>query len=456
MDYLLFVKAITNMNKTSRFFYLIPLVVLCSCFNDNDDDETSFFQNIEFVKTWGGSHEDHAISITQTPDGNIAVFGYTNSVDGDITDKSLQENDYWLTKMDVDGNILWSKTYGGSGDDVGQKVITTSDGGFAIVGYSMSSDGDGSNNEGFHDNWLLRLDSNGNIMWEKSFGFSGHDHAYSVIQTNDGGFFMTGFLDVTASGGEGNTKITSIKRHGIGEFWCHKLDPNGEVEWRRYFGGTNNDRSFDAVQSNDGGFVITGFSESSDFDISNSKGSYDFWIIKIDSSGNLLWDRSVGGSEIDQSRSIIKTNDNSYLVVGNSFSVDGDTNTNLGSSDFFIAKIDDNGTILWTKNYGGSNFDYATSIANSSNGFLISGYSKSIDINLTSNYGDNDFWIIKINNNGKLIAQKSFGGSGLDFAFDVMETPQGNVFVVGETESTDQDILENKGLKDAVVIKISY
>lgn len=432
-----------------RFIILALCVSLFGCFNDADDDNNNDFQSIEWVNTYGGSNADIAHSVIQTSDGHIAILGYTESIDGDITDKTLAVNDFWLIKINLNGEIIWNKTYGGSGDDKGQEVIETLDGGFAITGYSMSADGDGSNNEGFHDNWIIKLDANGEIQWEKSYGFTGHDHAYSILQTLDGGYFMTGFLDVTASGGDGNSR----RRHGVGEYWCHRLDANGDIVWRRYFGGTNNDRSFDAVQSNDGGFVITGFTESNDFDITNSRGSYDFWVIKLDANGNLVWEKSIGGSEIDQARSIAKTNDNAYLIVGNAFSSDGDINQNLGNSDYFVAKLSDDGTIIWTKNYGGSAFDYATAITPSNQGFLITGYSQSTDNHVSTNYGDNDFWVLQIDHNGNLLNEISFGGSGLDFAHDIVQLNDGSILVVGETESNDQDILENKGLKDVLAVK---
>ena len=438
------------MNQNIRLIILSLFIGLTSCFNDDFDDKFTF-SGPQWAKVFGGIHDDHAYSVIQTTDGNLAVFGYTNSIDGDVTDKTLQENDYWLIKLTTEGEIIWSKTYGGSGDDKGQQVIETLDGGFAIVGYSMSSDGNGSNNEGFHDNWILKLDSSGEIQWEKSYGFSGHDHAYSVLQTNDGGFFMTGFLDVTASGGEGNSR----RRHGVGEFWCHRLNANGDVIWRRYFGGTQNDRSFSAVQANDGGFVITGFTESNDFDITDSRGSYDFWVIKLDTNGNLVWETSIGGAGIDQGRSIVKTNNNSYLIVGNSFSTDGDISQNLGNSDFFIANLNDNGDIIWTKNYGGSDFDYATSITPTYQGFLVTGYSKSTDQHLSTNSGDNDFWVLKIDSNGNIMDEKSFGGSGLDLAHDIVQLDDGSIVVVGETESNDIEGIEHNGMKDALVIKFN-
>lgn len=437
-------------------FYIILLAgifTIACTITDDTGNTIRFLGELEWAKTYGGTNEDIATSVIQTQDGNLAVFGTTASINGDIDDKVLEENDYWLMLLDAEGTMLWNRTYGGSGDDVGQHIIQTNDSGYAIVGYSMSDDGDGSNNEGFHDNWILKLDPSGNIQWEKSFGFAGHDHAYSVVQTTDGGYFMTGFIDVTASGGEGNNRSSSAM-HGVGEYWCHKLDSGGNIEWRRYFGGSNNDRSFAGLQANDGGYVITGFSESGDFDITGSKGSYDYWVVKLDPSGNLLWERSFGGSEVDQSRAIAKTKDNGYIIAGNSFSSDGDNSSNLGSSDFLLVKLNDNGETVWLRNYGGSEFDYATSISQTSNGHIITGYSKSADHQLTSNYGDNDFWALKINENGDILWQKSFGGSAQDLAFDAVETSEGHVIVVGETESTDQDIQQNKGMKDVLVLKI--
>ncbi|MEM8862142.1 MAG: hypothetical protein AAGD96_27795, partial [Chloroflexota bacterium] len=184
-----------------------------------------FEGEVEWIRNYGGSGNDTAQSIITTQDGGYAVMGYTNSTAGDITDKELAVNDYWLLKLDAQGEIQWTKTYGGSKDDRGQSVIQATDGGYAIVGYAMSSDGDGSKNEGFHDNWILRLDAAGEILWERSFGFSGHDHSYDVLQTADGGFFFAGFLDVQSSQGLGDTgKGDLLTRHGVGEYWGTKLD----------------------------------------------------------------------------------------------------------------------------------------------------------------------------------------------------------------------------------------
>ena len=149
------------------------------------------------------------------------------------------EFDFWFLKLSQEGEILLNKTYGGNGDDRGQSIVEISGGGYLLVGYSKSSDGDASKNQGFHDNWIIRIDSDGTILWEQSIGFSGHDHANSIIETKDGGFFITGFLDVSASNGNGNYGKGINNNHGVGEFWGHKLNSEGKIIWSRYFGGTN-------------------------------------------------------------------------------------------------------------------------------------------------------------------------------------------------------------------------
>jgi len=445
------------MKKTLALFVLFALI---SCSKDNDKfenrSEIAFVGELEWAKNFGGSGEDTPRAIIGTTDGGFAVLGSTNSIDGDILDKNLAVDDYWLLKFDANGELLWNKTYGGSGQDLGQSLVETSDGGFALTGYAQSADGDGSNNEGFHDNWIVKLDAQGNIQWERSFGFSGHDHSYDILQTADGGFFFVGFLDITSAKADGySEKRSSLTRHGVGEFWGTKIDAQGNIEWRGYYGGTNNDRAHAVVQADDGGFVMSGFSESDDFDISNSKGSYDFWVLKIDSKGTLLWERSFGGSGIEISQDIAKTNDSGYVVTGNTFSDDIDISKNNGESDIWLIKIDDNGDLLWEKTFGGSSFDAAQSVKNSSDGgFIVTGNSKSSDTDLLENLGENDFWLIKTDAKGNMEWQQSYGGTDIDFAFDIIENNDKSIFLVGETTSADFQGLQNKGKSDMILMKI--
>jgi len=200
---------------------------------------------------------------------------------------------------------------------------------------------------------------------------------------------------------------------------------------------------------------MAGFSESNDFDISDTRGSYDFWVVKIGSTGDLVWERSLGGSGIEISYDIAKTNDNGYVITGNTFSDDTDVSKNNGESDVWLIKLDDNGNLIWEKTFGGTEFDAAQGIYTSlDGGFLIAGNSKSSDMDADANRGENDLWFIKTDENGELIWQQTFGGSDLDYGFDVIENADSSVMVVGESSSTDFPTLQNKGMSDVIVIKI--
>jgi len=272
----------------------------------------------------------------------------------------------------------------------------------------------------------------------------------------DGGLFFVGFLDITSARADGNSeKRNSITRHGVGEFWGTKIDDKANVQWRGYYGGTNNDRAHSVVRADDGGYVMVGFTESNDFDIENSRGSYDFWAVKVDKNGNFVWENSFGGTGIERAQDISKTADGGYAITGNTFSNDTDVSKNNGESDVWLIKIDANGNKVWDKNYGGPQFEDGQSVTLSKDGgFIIAGNSKSETMDLNANAGENDIWLIKTDSNGTMEWQKTFGGSGLDYGFDALETENGSIVLVGETSSEDFPTLQNKGKSDAVIIKI--
>jgi len=430
---------------------------------DDDPNPTGFLGEVDFIKTYGGSDEDVAIAVVQSNDGNYLVLGSTKSVDGDLTGRPDQGNDYWLLKIDPNGAKIWSKTYGGSEDDVASSLVKTNDGGYIISGYSRSSDGDISENAGFQDFWLVKTDSSGNIQWEKTHGFPGSDQAFKIFETSEGNFFATGFFDVGACGVDlcdgndfqGNIDANRAAQHGVGEFWGILMDASGNKIWRRYFGGSLNDRAYDALQTNDGGFLLAGQSESFDFDITDDKGSYDFWLVRLDANGNKLWTKSFGGSEIDQGYAVTKTPDGNYIMVGDTRSIDQDVSSSHGGGDAWAIKFNDSGNKIWEKTYGGSAFDSARSIKPLANGgYLISGFTRSTDGDVTANYGENELWVFMINENGVLTFQKSFGGSALDFGYSAIQTTDNKVLLVGNTESIDFDIPLNRGIKDLIVIKL--
>jgi hypothetical protein len=449
-----------------RISILSFLFFIFSCSEDDSASNTTppvieFNNEFQQQKTFGGSQEDDALAVVETQDGNIAVLGLTQSNDGDVTGKTTTDSDYWLLKLDTDFNLIWQKTFGGTSDDRGQDILVTQDGGFLVTGFSRSSDGDVSSNAGFHDFWVLKLNASGEIVWEKSIGFPGNDRSFSAIQTSDGGFFITGFLDVSASNGEGNDNDVAgrskniLAKHGVGEFWGVKLNNEGETQWRRYFGGTNNDRSYDVIETDDDNLIMVGSSESNDFDVSDPKGSYDFWAVKVSLDGDMIWQKNFGGSSIDIGYSVTSTLDNQYLFVGDTRSSDGDVVDFKGNTDYWLVKFDESSNLIWQKTYGGTDFESARSVLQLQSGeLLLTGSSRSADGQVSENFGQNDVWIVHTENNGTLKSEMNIGGSQIDFANDAIQLQSGEVIVVGSSESNDNDITENKGDKDLLILKL--
>jgi len=445
--------------KTSFMRKILYILLISVFFTSCSEDENTtivpantFLEEVAWSKTLGGSKNELANSVVKTLDGGYAVLGYTQSNDGDVIDKPNVDFDYWVMKFNANDELEWNKTYGGSLDDRGYNIVQTQDGGYAIIGNSQSSDMDATQNAGSYDFWMVKLTGQGVISWEKSFGYIGSDNGYSLLQTSDNGYLLTGVLDVTASGGAGNSKAAL---HAGGDYWAIKLDGSGNTQWAKYFGGNLNDTLYDAIQTPDGGYVLVGSSDSIDVDITNNKGSYDFWIVKINSSGVLVWEKTFGGSEIDSARGIVLAEDGNYVIVGDTRSSNVDISQNSGSADLWLIKITPEGILMWEKTLGGSSFDVGRAITKTQdNGFLIAGSSRSQDGDLNTNHGQNDAWVLKVTDIGNIVWQKTIGGSNIDFAYDVAELNSKKVILVGESSSSDFDILENKGFTDLLITKI--
>lgn len=424
---------------------------------DDDDDDTpiNLTLDVVFAKNLGGSDLDEGAAIVQATDGGFVIVGATKSVNGDITDKTTDDTDVWILKTDAQGTPQWSKTYGGSEDDEGTSIKNTSDGGYIISAVTRSSDGDiMSGNAGFNDMWIFKISSSGTLLWEKTYGYSGNEVAYNVITTSDGGYLLLGVLDVTASGGEGNVGRASTN-HAGGDYWVLKLDSEGEREWSRYYGGSFTDTAYDAVETSSGGFIITGSSDSNDVDITSNIGEYDYWILNIDGSGNIVWRKNFGGGEIDLVYAMTKTLDGNYVIVGDTRSNNGNVENLIGNADVWALKISESGNILWSKTFGGSQFESARDVVALTDGtFAIVASSRSNDVNLDNNYGVNDTWLFVIDADGNFLKQKNLGGSKLDFGEGVTQTADGSLIITGNTESSDGDFSSNKGNKDLLLIKV--
>ena len=434
--------------------FIISLFCLFNCSKDevSSSQPIIIIGELDAVKTYGGSKNDVAQSVVKTIDGGYAVLGHSQSNNGDLKDKTNESFDFWVMKFTANNSLLWSKTFGGTEDDRGNDIIQTADGGFAILGFTQSSNGDVIQNNGSKDFWIAKLTRTGTLTWQKSFGFSGSDYGTSLIQTNDNGYLLTGVIDVTASGGEGNSRTS--QRHAGGDVWAVKLSAVGNFEWSKYFGGSFTDTAFGVEKTADNGFIIVGSSDSDDVDISDNKGSYDFWVLKISSSGTLLWEKSFGGTEIDEARAITSSNDGNFIIVGDTRSSDVNVSNNNGAADLWMLKISPEGNLLWEKTIGATGFDVARSVSKSQdNGFVISGSSRSSDGGYT-NQGQNDAWVLKTDANGNILWQKTVGGTEIDFFYDAVELNNLEIIAVGESSSSNGDIEENKGFSDVLIIKI--
>jgi hypothetical protein len=443
------------MKYTILFLYF--LIVSCSPTTESDwPNIPPVVGKWDAVVTFGGSEEDIAHSIISTTDGGFAIIGNTQSIDGDFSEKKRTGSDIFVMKFNSNASLEWTHTYGGSEDDRGFDIVELSTGGFALIGYSKSEDGDASLNQGQHDNWVLRIDAMGTLLWEKSFGFLGHDHAYNIIATEDGGLFFNGFLDVTASKGAGQDgkQFHYNQRHGVGEFWCHKIDQNGNLVWRRYFGGTSNDRSYDAIETTEGDFVLVGASESQDLDISDPRGSYDAWIVKLNAGGDLIWERSFGGSEYDGAQSILENRNGDYVVMGQTYSKDEDIKNAKGSSDIFLAFYSKEGVLKSTTNIGNEGFETASALFERADGTLVLlGHQAPLGMSSQESFLTNNLFLAHTLGNGSVINTYTMKGNGLDIPYGIREDKTGKIYVVGSTESSAGNFPNSRGGKDIFVTK---
>ncbi|WP_084466346.1 T9SS type A sorting domain-containing protein [Kaistella palustris] len=413
--------------------------------------------SIQWQKSLGGTSRDTAKSILQTLDGGYILAGYSQSNDGDVSGNHGGW-DYWIVKLDQSGNVQWQKSLGGGQSDYAQSVQQSADGGYIVVGYSESNDGDVSGNHGDYDYWIVKLDSSGNIQWQKSLGGSYEDFAKSVQQTADGGYIVGGY----SQSNDGD--ITG--HYGNYDYWIVKLDSSGNIQWQKSLGGTGEDRANSVRQTTDGGYIIGGYSRSVDGNVSGNHGDYDYWVVKLNSIGNVQWQKSFGGSSIDIATSVQQTTDSGYIIAGYSSSTDGDVSGHHGNGgvypDYWIVKIDSNGTIQWEKSLGGMFGDFAYAIRQTNDGgYIVAGESWSSDGDVSGHKGStssSDYWIVKLNSIGNIQWEKSLGGYDNDIASCIQQTADDGYIVVGESISDDGDVSGHHGstvYNDVWVVKLT-
>src|SRR6202008_91915 len=313
---------------------LICLLILCVF--------VSFAQpTIQWQKCYGGSVAEGAYSTIPTSDGGYITIGDSRSVDLDITGPHGVNPtlDIWILKTDILGNMQWKKCFGGSYYDVAPSIIQTADGGYIFAGTTSSTDGDPIGQHGpvasTPDAWVVKLDASGNIQWQRCLGGSGSDYGRMVRQTSDGGYI------VGAVTGSNDGDVTG--NHGGTDLWIVKLDISGNTQWQKALGGTYGEGGYQGMtttgynfsfmgleQTTDGGYFVTTGACSGDGDLTSHYGGnnflteQDYWLVKLNSSGVIQWQKSFGGTGMDRPNAGFQTQDGGFIVVGLSNSNDGD------------------------------------------------------------------------------------------------------------------------------------
>ncbi len=404
-----------------------------------------FSLEIEWQKHFGGSNSEILQNSRALSDGGYIMGGHSLSDDGDVVE-NYGGVDYWILKTDQNGNALWNRNLGGASTDIGNSVVETTDRGLLFAGSTLSNDEDVSSPLGSYDVWIMKLDQNGNSLWDRSYGGTGNDRPEWIENTPDGGIVICG----TTSSFDGDIN----ENKGISDAMVIKLDQAGNVQWSRTVGGSSEDFANHIQTTSDGGYIVCGGTFSFEGDIQINNGIADALVFKLDSNGNVEWVRTLGGSGVEWANWNIQTQDGGYLLTGPTDSKDGDFAKNNGGRDLWILKLDASGNTLWRQVYGGSKDDLGNAIVETDiNGFLIGGHSEVSSGDVSNNYGNLDVWVLNCDENGFLIQDYNFGGSNSEMTEDFRFTNDGGLILSGFSESNDFDLDSNNGQADFWAIK---
>ncbi len=359
-----------------------------------------------WTKTFGGTNIDIGQCVQQTADSGYIITGYTRSY-GTASGRNV-----WLIKTDNNGNMQWNNTFGGNNDEEGFSVKQTLDGGYIITGYTKSF------GSGLSDVYLVKTDALGNLEWSKTFGGEQDEEGYAVLQNSDGSYLVAG---VTSSSGAGSRDL-----------WMIKTDPAGNLLWQKTHGGLSSDGAMYAEHTSDGGYIVTGWT------LSFGPGALgNAWLVKTDSLGNQQWNKYFGGSDADRGNSVQQTSDGGYILTGYTASF------GAGLYDMLLIKTDMLGNQEWMKTFGGTGRDYGNSVQQTSDGgYIVLGYT------LSFGAGGDDFYLVKTDANGNEVWFKTFGGTASEVGYFVRQTNDGGFILTGHTLSF------GAGLHDVWLIKL--
>lgn len=435
--------------KKSKLLYLLGFALLASL---------THAQDILWEKSYGGKHAEYLMDAIPTADYGFILAGSSlSNKSGNKSDNNKGDLDYWVWKMNENGDLDWQKSFGGLGSDLLQSIALTNDGGFILAGVSSSNKSldKKEDSRGEDDFWVIKLNAKGSEEWQVTLGGNAQEKLHSIKPARDGGYILGG------SSSSDKSSDKSEKGFGNLDYWVIKLDNKGKVEWQKSFGGKYADelRSLDTTL--DGGYILGGYSNSpaSGNKTSDGLGEGDYWVLKLDDKGEIQWQKIIGGKGDDQLNVILQTYDKGYILGGNSNSETGEykTRTNGEGTDFWVVKLDETGVILWQETYNYGKFDILTSLVeNDDHSLLIGGYAKG---EITGNgklgigkvkakKGTDDFIALKISEKGEQLWSESVGSDGEDILKKVVETRDGGYLLAGTASPISSSLQKNANAKN--------
>ena len=346
-------------------------------------------QDILWEKSYGGKHAEYLYDAIPTPDYGFILAGSSISgKNGNKEEKNKGDLDYWLWKMDEHGNLDWQKSFGGNKVDLLQSIRLTHDGGFILAGTSSSNKGldKKEDSKGQEDFWVIKLDAKGSEIWQKTIGGESQEKLLSIAPTKDGGYILGGTSSSNRIEKDANGILDlyakSEDSRGSLDYWVVKLKGNGTIEWQKTIGGKYYDELKSIEQTKDGGFILGGYSNSpiSGDKTESNYGLGDYWIVKLNEEGIIEWQRTLGGDKDDNLFALIQTKDEGFIAGGssNSGATNSKSKSNREGSDFWVLKLDEIGNITWQETYNYGKNDVLTSIVENQDGtYLIGGYAQS-------------------------------------------------------------------------------
>lgn len=360
------------------------------------------------------------VEILETDDDGFIVAINTDTYDGDF-EGNFGESDFWLFKYSKTGDLEWKKNYGSAEYDIIYSFKKVKMGGYIFTGRTKKN--------GNNEPWIVKVDNEGSIEWERTFS----RYLSDIYKVTQGGYIATG------------SEETSDGPYDTNDIWVTKLDDYGNLEWSKSFGGDRNDVSTNIRQTMDGGYILSAYSTSSNGDFNINNGKEDSWILKLNTSGDLKWKNNFGGSGFDHCSYVFQTLDNKYVSVGKSGSSDGFFSQNGDSYYAYITKTDINGKPMWYQNFPNIVNGISCCKQTIGGGYVLS-YSKWVNENL-------DFFIVKIDEQGAIVWDKTIGGSDDEYGSKICQTHDGNYLVAGRTFSYDGDLVGNPSGRSIWVAK---